>query len=190
MDQLSLCLPGLSSVCDKEIVARLDGGRLSSDGVVLLCDIEARLGVTDGLAACLADGHAPARITHTYAEMIRARSFANAGGYEDCDDLDMLRFDPVSKTACGRLPETGGDLAAQPTLSRLDNLPSWRALALARTRVATSPSSSDRRNSRRSLFFVINVRVGSTPDERGHRPVSSAPGGEADEIGGKADVAP
>ncbi len=159
MDQLSLCLPGLSSVCDKEIVARFDGGRLSSDGVVLLCDIEARLGVADRLAACLADGHAPARITHTYAEMIRARSFANACGSEDCDNLDVLRFDPVSKTACGRLPETGGDLAAQPTLSRLDNLPSWRALA--RMRVATLPSSSDRTDSRRSLFFVINVRVGS-----------------------------
>jgi len=61
--------------------------------------------------------------------MIRARLFAIACGYEDCDDLDVLRFDPAFKLACGRLPETGADLMSQPTLSRLENAPSWRALA-------------------------------------------------------------
>jgi hypothetical protein len=61
--------------------------------------------------------------------MIRARMFAIACGYEDCDDLDSLRFDPAFKLACGRLSETGADLMSQPTLSRLENLPSWRALA-------------------------------------------------------------
>jgi hypothetical protein len=61
--------------------------------------------------------------------MIRARMFAIACGYEDCDDLDRLRFDPAFKMACGRLSETGADLMSQPTLSRLENLPSWRELA-------------------------------------------------------------
>jgi hypothetical protein len=61
--------------------------------------------------------------------MIRARMFAIACGYEDCDDLDTLRFDPAFKLACGRLSESGGDLMSQPTLSRLENLPSWRELA-------------------------------------------------------------
>ena len=60
--------------------------------------------------------------------MIRARMFAIACGYEDCDDLDVLRFDPAFKLACGRLPETGNDLMSQPTLSRLENAPSWRQL--------------------------------------------------------------
>jgi hypothetical protein len=55
--------------------------------------------------------------------------FAIACGHEDCDDLDVLRFDPAFKLACGRLPETGGDLMSQPTLSRLENAPSWRELA-------------------------------------------------------------
>lgn len=54
--------------------------------------------------------------------------FAIACGYEDCDDLDVLRFDPAFKLACGRLPETGRDLMSQPTLSRLENAPSWREL--------------------------------------------------------------
>ena len=60
--------------------------------------------------------------------MIRARLFAIACGYEDCDDLDALRFDPAFKLACGRLSETGDDLMSQPTLSRLENAPSWRQL--------------------------------------------------------------
>lgn len=130
MDQLSLCLPGLSPVAGKEIVARFDGGRLSSDGgVLLLREIERRLGLADRLSACLVDCRDPAHITHRYAEMIQARVFAIACGYEDCDDLDELRLDPAFKLACERLPESGPDLASQPTLSRLENLPSWRALA-------------------------------------------------------------
>jgi hypothetical protein len=60
--------------------------------------------------------------------MVRARMFAIACGYEDCDDLDDLRFDPAFKLACGRPAETGDDLMSQPTLSRLENAPSWREL--------------------------------------------------------------
>ncbi|HDL16600.1 MAG TPA: IS1380 family transposase, partial [Rhizobiales bacterium] len=87
-----------------------------------------RLGIAGLLASCLHDERNPASTTHTYADMIRARLFAIACGYEDCDDLDALRFDPAFKLACGRLAETGDDLMSQPTLSRLENAPSWRAL--------------------------------------------------------------
>jgi hypothetical protein len=123
-------LPGLSPVAGKELCARFDGGRLSSDGgILLLPGIERRLGIADLLASCVADERDPASTTHSYADMIRARMFAIACGYEDCDDLDVLRFDPAFKLACGRLAETGDDLMSQPTLSRLENAPSWRALA-------------------------------------------------------------
>jgi len=122
-------LPGLSPVEGKELCARFDGGRLSSDGGVLLFPgIERRLGIADLLASCVTDERTPASTTHTYADMIRARMFAIACGYEDCDDLDVLRFDPAFKLACGRLAETGDDLMSQPTLSRLENAPSWRQL--------------------------------------------------------------
>ena len=77
----------------------------------------------------LSDARDPASTTHSYADMIGARMFAIACGYEDCDDLDVLRFDPAFKLACGRLPERGRDLMSQPTLSRLENAPSWRELA-------------------------------------------------------------
>ena len=123
-------LPGLSPVAGKELCARFDGGRLSSDGgVLLLRGIEKRLGLAARLAGCLADARDPASTTHSYADMIGARMFAITCGYEDCDDLDVLRFDPAFKLACGRLPETGRDLMSQPTLSWLENAPSWRELA-------------------------------------------------------------
>jgi hypothetical protein len=130
MTENSPFLPGLSPVAGKELCARFDGGRLSSDGgVLLLREIEHGLGLADVLASCLPDERDPSCITHGQAEMIRARMFAIARGYEDCDDLDLLRFDPAFKLACGRLSESGADLMSQPTLSRLENLPSWRALA-------------------------------------------------------------
>jgi hypothetical protein len=129
MNEIIPYLPGLSPVAGKELCARFDGGRLSSDGGVLLFPgIERRLGIADLLASCLHDERDPASTTHSYADMIRARMFAIACGYEDCDDLDVLRFDPAFKLACGRLAVTGDDLMSQPTLSRLENAPSWREL--------------------------------------------------------------
>src|SRR5260370_16562118 len=59
----------------------------------------------------------------TMADMIRAGIFAICCGYEDADDLDVLRSDPAFKLACGRLPDSGRDLCSQPTLSRLENAP-------------------------------------------------------------------
>jgi len=129
MNEIIPFLPGLSPVAGKELCARFDGGRLSSDGGVLLFPgIERRLGIAGLLASCMTDERDPASTTHSYADMIRARMFAIACGYEDCDDLDALRFDPAFKLACGRLAETGDDLMSQPTLSRLENAPSWREL--------------------------------------------------------------
>jgi len=122
-------LPGLSPILGKEVQARFDGGRLSSDGgVLLLRKIETRLGLADLLSSCIRDKRDPSCVTHSHTDMIRARLFAIACGYEDCDDLDALRFDPAFKLACGRLSETGTDLMSQPTLSRLENAPSWREL--------------------------------------------------------------
>jgi len=119
-------LPGLSPVSGKELHARFDGGRLSSDGgVLLLREIENGLGLAERLASCMKDERDPSSLRHSQADMIRARMFAIACGYEDCDDLDTLRFDPAFKLACRRLSETGDDLMSQPTLSRLENAPSW-----------------------------------------------------------------
>jgi Transposase DDE domain group 1 len=111
----------------KKVTADFDGGRLTSDGgVMLLAMAERRLGIAQRLARCFPDARNPARITHTLADMIRARVFAIACGYEDANDLEYLRKDPAFKLACGRLPDSGGDLCSQPTLSRLENAPSLK----------------------------------------------------------------
>ena len=115
------------AVLRKQVTAAFDGGRLTSDGgVMLLAMAERRLGIADRLARCFPDSRDPLRITHTLADMIRARVFAISCGYEDADDLDFLRTDPAFKLACGRLPDSGADLCSQPTLSRLENAPSLK----------------------------------------------------------------
>ena len=111
----------------KKVTAAFDGGRLSSDGGVMLLSIaERRLGLAARLARCFPDARDPSKIRHTRADMIRARIHAIACGYEDADDLDTLRADPAFKLACGRLPETGADLCSQPTLSRMENAPNLK----------------------------------------------------------------
>ncbi|WP_264812280.1 transposase, partial [Gluconacetobacter sacchari] len=89
----------------KKITADFDGGRITSDGgVLLLAAAERRIGMADRLARLIADPRNPRRVTHGVADILRARMLAIACGYEDADDLDHLRSDPGFKLACGRLP--------------------------------------------------------------------------------------
>jgi hypothetical protein len=107
--------------------AAFDGGRLTSDrGVMLLALADRRVGVADKLSCVFPEWRDPSRIVDSLADMIRARIFAIACGYEDGNDLDRLRNDPAFKLACGRLPDTDRDLCSQPTLSRLENAPCLR----------------------------------------------------------------
>ena len=130
MTEATLFLPGLSPVGGKTISATFDGGKLSSNGgVLILREIERKLGLAAVLSRHIPDDRDRTRITHSYSDMTRARMFAIASGHEDCDDLDVLRSDPALKMACGRLPVSGSDLMSQPTLSRLENTPFWRQLA-------------------------------------------------------------
>jgi hypothetical protein len=113
----------------KKVTAAFDGGRITSDGgVMLLAQAERRLGIADQLARVIPDDRDADRVTHLLPDILRARIFAIACGYEDADDLDRLRFDPALKLACGRLPDTGHDLCSQPTISRWENTPSLRDL--------------------------------------------------------------
>jgi Transposase DDE domain group 1 len=119
----------LPSLGGKKITAAFDGGTISSDGgVILLAGADKRLGLIDRLAALIPDGRIPGQIIHSMAELMRARVFAIACGYPDANDLDTLRTDPAFKLACGRLPESGAELASQPTLSRWENAPDLRTL--------------------------------------------------------------
>ncbi|MFB9984399.1 IS1380 family transposase [Mesorhizobium kowhaii] len=113
----------------KKITAAFDGGRITSDGgVMLLAAAERRLRLADRLAAAIHDPRHPQRVTHAMVDILRARIFAIACGYEDANDLNRLRTDPAFKLACGRLPDSGIDLCSQPTCSRLENLPDLRTV--------------------------------------------------------------
>jgi hypothetical protein len=117
----------LPSVQRKKITAAFDGGRITSDGgVMLLGMVEKSIGIADRLAPLITDRRNPLLVTHSVADILRARMLAIACGYEDADDLDYLRTDPGFKLACGRLPDSGADLCSQPTVSRWENAPTLR----------------------------------------------------------------
>src|SRR6266851_8394714 len=127
MDDDSGLLFDLPSVSRKKVGAAFDGGRITSDGgVVLLALADRRIGIVERLAVLIADPRDPTLITHSVASILRARILAIACGYEDANDLDRLRGDPAFKLACGRLPDSGGDLCSQPTVSRWENAPDLR----------------------------------------------------------------
>ena len=113
----------------KKVVAAFDGGRLTSDGgVMLLAAVERDVGIARALASLIPDRRNPRLVTHSVEDILRARMLAIACGYEDADDLDHLRTDPGFKLACGRLPDSGADLCSQPTLSRCENTPDLRSV--------------------------------------------------------------
>jgi len=103
---------------------------LTSDaGLLLLRQFDARIGFTQQFADALHDPRAAGRIGHSFRDMTRMRIFGILAGYEDQNDHDTLRTDPVFKLLTGRAPDAP-DLASQPTLSRFENridIPSlWR----------------------------------------------------------------
>ena len=113
----------------KKVSAAFDGGRMTSDGgVMLLGAVERRIGLARTLAALIADRRNPRLVTHSVADILRVRMLAIACGYEDADDLDDLRHDPGFKLACGHLPDSGTDLCSQPTMSRWENAADLRTM--------------------------------------------------------------
>lgn len=124
----TLPLPGLSPVGGKAVVARFDGGELSSDaGVLALREVEARLGVAERLAGCLKDRRNPDQVVHSLADILRFRLLMISAGYEDGNDATSLRQDPVFKMALDQ-PPSGRALCSQSTISRLENLADVRSL--------------------------------------------------------------
>src|SRR5271168_5164629 len=114
----------LPSVCRKKLTVDFNGGNQSSDGgLLLLRQAERSVGVCGRLANTMTDRRDQSRVRHAMFEMLMARVSAIAGGYEDANDLDRLRHDPLMKLAVGRCPESGEALASQSTISRLENAP-------------------------------------------------------------------
>jgi hypothetical protein len=121
---------GFQGLGKRKVEADFRGGNLSTDGGVLLIrEVDSRTGLMDDLAGCFTDYRHPGMIEHTIGELLRQRIFGIAMGYEDLNDHDSLRFDPVMATGVGKVDPLGLDrfgenkgkaLAGKSTLNRLE----------------------------------------------------------------------
>jgi hypothetical protein len=113
------------------VSARFDGGPISSDGgAALLREADRRLSLTSRLSACFDDRRDPARIEHSVGELVAQRVYGLALGYEDLNDHDQLRHDPLLAVVAGKADPTGAHrkrrrdrgkaLAGKSTLNRLE----------------------------------------------------------------------
>ena len=118
----------------REVLAQFDGGAISSDGGgLLLAQVERRTGILRQLAACFTDHRDPDLLEHTVAELIAQRVYGLALGYEDLNDHEELRYDPLLATLVGKADPRGQDrvrardrgkaLAGKSTLNRLELTP-------------------------------------------------------------------
>jgi hypothetical protein len=107
--------------------AAFDGGRLTSDGGLLwLARVDSEMGLCEAISECVPEWRSR-KARPSLASLVRQRVFQIACGYDDQNDSDTLREDPLLKLCCGSLPESGLDLASQPTISRMENAPTMRS---------------------------------------------------------------
>lgn len=107
-------------VAGRAVVARFDGGALTSDGgAVLLREVERATGILQQFAACFRDYREPRRIRHSVARLVRQRVYGLALGYEDLNDHDALRHDPLF-AVLAEADDLTGALAGKSTLNRLE----------------------------------------------------------------------
>lgn len=107
----------------RAVVADFDGGRLTSDGgALLLRQVDRRIMLLPRLASCFNDFRSPERIEHGVEQMLAQRVYGLALGYEDLNDHDQLRHDPLMNVLSGKR-ELSAALASKSTLCRLERTP-------------------------------------------------------------------
>src|SRR5919106_765070 len=111
----------------KTVAGSQERGIKSSLLTWIMREGERRLGLAERLAGCIDDPRTPERVRHGIAAILRFRMLMIAAGYEDGNNADSLRHDPVFKLALDHLPG-GAALCSQPTISRTENLPGTRSL--------------------------------------------------------------
>lgn len=129
---MTLCIPRLSlsqHSGNPRVDVSFDGPDTSSDGGwLLLQSVDEELSLVKTFAALLPDRRDPLRVEHTREEQLRQRVYQITMGYEDCNDADTLRHDPLLKTVCARTPNDDVGLSSQPTLSRFENAMGMRTV--------------------------------------------------------------
>jgi hypothetical protein len=144
------------------VTAAFDDGAVTSNaGLALLAQLDQKLGWTERLSRCVLDGRNPLLVIHSVHDLLRQRVYQIALGYEDCDDTDRLRSDPLLKAACGRHPVEDADLASQPTFSRFEN--ARRSVEVYDLNDAAIGHYIDRRRRRRPPRRIV-IDIDSTDD--------------------------
>jgi Transposase DDE domain group 1 len=125
--QCSLTAMDFGRAGGRRIVADFDGGMVSSDaGALLLGETDKAIGLTERFAACFGDRRSPLFTLHALKALVAQRVFGLALGYEDLNDHDELRLDPVLGMLLGKLARDGeapSPLAGKSTLNRLEHAP-------------------------------------------------------------------
>ena len=120
MTECNQCSFEFEAAGRREILARFDGGTISSDGgALLLRQADKRLNLLRRLTDCFLDGRNQDQIEHTVQEMLAQRIYGLALGYEDLNDHEQLRRDPVFGVLAGR-EELEAPLAGKSTLNRME----------------------------------------------------------------------
>ena len=111
---------GFEACGSRQIVARFDGGTISSDGgAFLLRQTDKRLNLLPRLAECFLDDRNQRQVDHSILEMLAQRVYGLALGYEDLNDHEQLRKDPVFGILAGR-EKLDEPLAGKSTLNRME----------------------------------------------------------------------
>jgi len=126
----------------KKVEVDFDGGEITSDaGLLFLRESETQTGIIDRVSNALTDKRNPSYIKHNLSQLLTQRVFQIAAGYEDGNDCNELRNDPIFKIACNKEDV----LASQPTMCRFENSPSRSALyQIGRALVDTFIASYDK----------------------------------------------
>jgi len=105
----------------REVVAEFSGGTISSDGgALLLRETNRRMNLLPRLAQCFLDGRNPALVKHEVSQMLAQRVYGLALGYEDLNDHDQLRQDPLLQLMAGKANPGTEPLAGKSTLNRME----------------------------------------------------------------------
>lgn len=109
-----------AGVGSRSVMARFDGGKITSDGGgLLLREVDRRIGLLNRLARCFWDGRDAARVQHSVREMLAQRIYGLALGYEDLNDHEQLRTDPMMSVLADNA-DLDRPLAGKSTLNRLE----------------------------------------------------------------------
>ncbi len=108
------------AISHKKVVADFYGGDTSSDaGLLFLREIEKKTGIIDRFVNVLDDHRHQGYVKHDLTQLFRQRVYQIAAGYEDANDSNHLRNDPILQIACDKID---APLASQPTISRFENM--------------------------------------------------------------------